>query len=68
MSTLTALRPLVVTTNASHVRIAHKNYSAKNPELVGQLVESGSEVSFRLYMPALNEILTYRAPILGDAA
>lgn len=68
MSTMTALRPLVVTTSPAHVRIAHANYSARNPELVGALDEQPHEVSFRLYVPALNEILTYRAPIFGDAA
>lgn len=65
MSTVTALKPLEVTTSEAHVRIAHDNYSRKHPALVGGLEETAFEVWFWLFIPALGETLTYRAEKWG---
>ena len=58
MTTVTPIRPLEVTTSEAHVRIAHDNYSRKHPALTGRLVETATEVSFWLFIPALGETLT----------
>lgn len=68
MSTVTALKPLEVHTSEAHVRIAHDNYSRRNPELVSDWHEDEFSVSFRLFIPALGETLTYRAEKWGGAA